>query len=495
VPRTASLDATDRRDIGLESRRVLPRDSARRAGVVATLLLVVFAGAFTVRAWPTFTRPFTSIPGLFAPVDSYNNAVFSIGARALREHGPIESKLGGDWGGGDYYADHPPLIYSASALTQAVVGDDELAAPLLAFAASVASVALLFGLLRQLGVAAVAAAVSVIVGLSVAMFLDFGTMLDTLILGLPFAVGYLVAWQANLDGRASPRWMLGTAAAVVLVAWEGAILVATSMVVTWLLGHRRYRRMLVAAAGGLVMGLVANALWIAWVSGLETVLDKALYRSGRGSDISIGGYLEHQGQHLRNLFGIAGVVVLAMAVAACVCLRRFRPLGAATLATVLMYALAFREGSDLHDYWNYWLLIPFVLGVGALATLLDRSNVVQVLGAAVLATALVIAGFQHESPIAGLRDLADRDVAALAATRQPALGQQRVLVAATPTEPIGETALWVLPPTRYYLRVPLRYASPETVVRYVERHPNRWVVVNSTVLRGRAALSALGAVR
>jgi len=31
-------------------------------------------------------------------------------------------------------------------------------------------------------------------------------------------------------------------------------------------------------------------------------------------------------------------------------------------------------------------------------------------------------------------------------------------------------------------------------VRYVERHPNRWVVVNSTVLRGRAALSALGAV-
>jgi hypothetical protein len=120
---------------------------------------------------------------------------------------------------------------------------------------------------------------------------------------------------------------------------------------------------------------------------------------------------------------------------------------------------------------------------------------VQVLGAAVLATALVIAGFHHESPIAGLRDLADRDVAALAATRQPVPGQQRVLVAATPTDPIDETALWVLPPTRYYLRVPLRYAAPETVVRYVERHPNRWVVVNSTVLRGRAALSALGAVR
>jgi hypothetical protein len=326
------------------------------------------------------------------------------------------------------------------------------------------------------------------------MFLDFGTMLDTLILGLPFAVGYLVAWQANLDARASPRWMLGAAAAVVLVAWEGAILVATSMVVTWLLGRRRYRRMLVAAAGGLVMGLIANALWIAWVSGLDEVLDKALYRSGRGSDISVGGYLEHQAQHLRNLFGLAGVIALVVAVAACMYRRRFRPLGAATLVTVLIYALAFREGSDLHDYWNYWLLIPFVLGVGALTTLLDRSNVVQVLGAAVLAIALVIAGFLHESPIARLRDLADRDVAVLAATRHSVFGQERVLVAANATDPVGETALWVLPPTRYYLRVPLRYASAETVVGYVERHPNRWVVVNSTVLRGRAALGALGAV-
>ena len=94
---------------------------------------------------------------------------------------------------GDYrYADHPPAIYSATALAQWLVPDDELGARLLVFVASILAAVILFLLLCELGLAPVLAAASVGIGLSVPMFLTYGTMLDTLMLGLPFAAGYLL---------------------------------------------------------------------------------------------------------------------------------------------------------------------------------------------------------------------------------------------------------------------------------------------------------------
>ena len=126
--------------------------------------------------------------------------------------------------------------------------------------------------------------------------------------------------------------------------------------------------------------------------------------------------------------------------------------------------------------------------------MIDHFRVIQLLGATVLAVALVLVGFAHGSPIARLRDVADRDVAALAATRRPVPGQRRVLVVATTT-----TRSATLRSACYHRRVttwgfPLS-TRPPTPLSAPMRHPRHWVVVNYTVLRDGAALAALDVVR
>ena len=54
--------------------------------------------------------------------------------------------------------------------------------------------------------------------------------------------------------------------------------------------------------------------------------------------------------------------------------RTFRPIVAVSLGTVVLYALAFRQGSSIHDYWNYWLLLPLALVLLALRQLLKQGD-------------------------------------------------------------------------------------------------------------------------
>jgi len=465
------------------------------AGFAAAAVLLVFLAAFGVRASASLSRPFTSIPGERAsPVDSYNDAVFSLGGRALLNRGPVAAKLGGDFGAGDRYADHPPFAYVAVAATQAIVGDRPAAAPILAFTASVAAALLLYALLRELGIGAVTAAVAVAVGLSIPMFLDYGTMLDTLMLGLPFAVAYLLVWQRSMDGRSGTAALAATAAAVALVAWEGVLLVALAMAVTAAVRRRAGLRIVLASGGGLGAALIAIALWVSWVGGIGVLLDKGLYRGGHSSDVSLGRYAGDQFEHARQYLGVAGLVVLLVGACALLIAPRFRPIGAIALATPVVYALAFREGADLHDYWNYWLLVPMVLGVGALTTIAGRAAKPLVVAAAVAgATGVVIAGYALSSPIAQARGLADRTVDSLAPTREPVAGQRWVPVLPTSADDgVGDTGLWLMPAARYNLGVPLRFTGGPEIVAYARRHPRHWLVVGYSLVRGRDAAIALG---
>jgi 4-amino-4-deoxy-L-arabinose transferase-like glycosyltransferase len=427
------------------------------------------------------------------PIDSYNDAVFSLGARALAENGPIDAKLGGAWGGGDRYADHPPLIYSATAASQALVGSDEVGARGLAFVASVAAMVLLFLLLRELDVAPVLAALCVGVGLCVPMFVAYGTMLDTLMVGLPFGVGYLLLWQRSIDDRGNVAALGCAAALAALVAWEGALLVAVTLVATVMLRRdRRGWRTVRAAATGLAVGVVITLGWLLWVFGsFEEFINKGLLRANGAGPASLGSYLEQEWKWLRALFGVPAVVLLICGLAAIALLRRFRPVGISAFATSLIYAGAFRQGSWQHDYWNYWLLVTVVVGAGAIASIVSRARRHFLTGAAcALAVAVVVMSFTAATPIylrTGGRDLA----AQLAATRQPVPGQRWIPVVPVDAQRPGTSAVWDLPQARFYLRAPLRYATPAEATAFVQRHPTFWVVVHSEVLRGRDALTLL----
>ena len=279
---------------------------------------MLFCAAFTVKVAAGLSAPFGFDP-VTSSVDAYNGATWSTGARALRESGPIDSKFGAVWSGTarDYrYADHPPLIYSATALAQWVVPDDELGGRLLVFVASILAAVILFLLLRELGLAPVLAAASVGVGLSVPMFLTYGTMLDTLMLGLPLAAWYLLLWQRSLNGRTSYVGLASAAAGVSLVAWEGVILVAATALVTVAMRRDRERLRAIAVAGlGAAAAVVVTVLWQVWVyGGLTEVLDQAAVRAGGAFTLSE--YFHRQWSSTREMFGIPAFAVLGAGVVA-----------------------------------------------------------------------------------------------------------------------------------------------------------------------------------
>jgi 4-amino-4-deoxy-L-arabinose transferase-like glycosyltransferase len=469
----------------------------RRLGWV---IVLVFCGVFTLHVARGLNAPFGFLPS-GGSVDAYNGAMWSTGARALRESGPIDSKFGAVWSDerDDRYADHPPAIYPATALSQWLAPEDELGARLLVLAASVAAAVLLFLLLCELGVVPVLAAASVGIGLSVPMFLTYGTMLDTLMLALPFAVAYVLFWQRSLNGRTNLLALGCTAAAVCLVAWEGVILVfATTVVMVVVRRDREHFRAIAAAGAGAVVAVLVTGLWQVWVyGGLSEVLDQGALRAGGGGFTS-GEYVHSQLSWLRETFGIPAAVVLGIGVVALVANRRFRPVGLAALGTSFLYAVGFREGSFVHDYWNYWLVITLVLGVGAISSFLSRFDRRVWIPVGCIAAAVVVAfGFTAELREENLRSDGERYARSDAGFTRPARGQRWVPLINDSLGAAGSSANWVLPQARFYFRVPLRFMTSAGAVSYARRHPDGWMVLNSGVtgagelVRGRDALARL----
>jgi hypothetical protein len=368
------------------------------------------------------------------------------------------------------------------------------------FLASLAAAVLLFVLLCDLDLAPVLAAASVGIGLSIPMFLTFGTMLDTVMLGLPFAAGYLVLWQRGLSGRPKYLGLATAAAAVCLVAWEGVVLVAVTMVVMAAVRRDRERlTAIIAAGGGAASAVVVTGLWQVWVyGGLNDVLDQGALRAG-SSGFSFGDYVDSQFNALRETFGVPAIVVLAVGVVVMVASRRFRPVGIAALATPIVYAGGFRQGSYVHDYWNYWLVITFVVAIGAIASLLQHVRLRSWLPTAcVVAALLVVVGFRTELDEQRLRTDGERYAQTEAGFTEPARGQQWVPLVSSSLGPPGSLATWVFPQARFYFGVPLRFATARAAASYTRRHPDAWVVLNTgatgggELVRGRDAVARLG---
>jgi hypothetical protein len=67
-----------------------------------------------------------------------------------------------------------------------------------------------------------------------------------------------------------------------------------------------------------------------------------------------------------TLIGGLGLVAVAGAAVA-LRDRRTRGVMAVALAATIPYSLLFKAGAVNHDYWNYWFLLPFALGLGVIA--------------------------------------------------------------------------------------------------------------------------------
>ena len=99
------------------------------------------------------------------------------------------------------YANHPPLIYWSIAATESVLGERPWATRLPTILAALATIPLLFSVIRRAGIMPLPAAAGVAVAVSNPLFSIYGWIPDTPMLALPLGLATLLAWQRSRDDR------------------------------------------------------------------------------------------------------------------------------------------------------------------------------------------------------------------------------------------------------------------------------------------------------
>lgn len=340
-------------------------------------------GLFVVRTIGRIGDPFA------VGHEGFNAAVWSTGARAISERGWLASQFGGHALGQDY-ANHPPLTYLVAWAARAVLGHDERAVRIVMLGASSIGIVLLYVLVRQWGLRPAAAAAGVIVAGATPMFLYYGTMLDSWILGMPLVVGLLVAMSTE---RRRPRTVAVLAALVALCCWQGVIVMGCAFVAAR--RSPRLRRDVWWMVAGAAVGTVVTWAWIAWVyAGIGPAIDQ--FRSRSADPVGISSWLNRQLTFGVDTFRYA-LVLLPVALWCALRRREGRELALVLVVAAAIYPLVFRQGAYIHDYWNYFVLLPLAYGSAIAADwLLARRREIVGLAAVVLA-AYGVHGAVHHS--------------------------------------------------------------------------------------------------
>lgn len=399
-----------------------------RSGSIAIVLLVLFGAFFVVRAWPQIEAPFGDSH------DGRNAGTWALASRALRDDGVIASRGGAELAEhAGTYAHHPPLIIAETAVAETIGGEEPWVSRLPAWLGSLATLALLYLLLRQRGIGPIATAAGIMIAFGSQMFFVYGTMLDTLQTSLPFAVGFLIVWSRD-EPEGCPhrrRWPLVVLAALlVFSSWEGALLVAGSVAFDVVWSWRRERGLRCPPAlWGLLIGVGLVAAWLWWAEGSFTpIFDQFRTRAGeRSTAPGFADLLRSQRAYLDRTFG-AGLIVAAIpGLVLAIRSSRLRRLTVVVLTTTVVYPIVMRDAAFHHDYWNYWLLLTFAISFAALVEVIlehaarrqDR-GFLAIIGGGCVVLAVVISAFGATSQ-RSIADRTDMDAGSLARAQGPSI--------------------------------------------------------------------------
>lgn len=332
---------------------------------VALLLVVLLAVVFVIQMAPHASAPFG------ASHDGFNGSIWSAGSRALRERGVVASKFGGafDVELPKGYAHHPPLIYSVFAASESVLGEHPTATRLPIILGSTLSLFAAYFLLREMQIDPLPASLAVCLAFATPMFFVYGGLPDTAMLGLPLAMVLLLLWQRYRSRRGVNPVLIGFAAAAsTLASWQGML---TAMVVSacalWSL-IRRWEAAAVVVPLATVLSTITVFAWVYWVYGSW---DELWQVSEGRSSASLAQSLEAQFEFARSLYPITWALI-PFAFAAAMALRATRTVGVTAVAVVVAYGFFFRSGALIHDYWNYWGVLPIGIGLAVLLNWLLR---------------------------------------------------------------------------------------------------------------------------
>lgn len=369
--------------------------------------------------------------------DGLNGSVWGGGSRAMREDGIVASRFGGLAPRGAY-ANHPPGLLAESYVAESVAGEHHIVTRAPAWIASIIALALMAWLLVEAGFrrGVVAAAIAIVATSS--MFLVYGTMLDTPITSLPYSLGVLIAAQRVVKGRPPRPWLLVLLGFLAVCSgWQSATFLAC--VGVWIVlakhsGRDRFASATWLAAGG-ALGLAVTLAWIRWVYGSFGPLTNRQAQRASGMDSFQA--LKQQGLYLVDLIPYAGAVGLVGLLLVLIGAQRVRPLVLAASGSVLSYAVYFRQGAAVHDFWNYAILIPLAVTIAVVAEmaypLIARLRTVrpQLLAIVVVGSVMALSLTHSSDP---------------GATRAGAVTTSRLIDSALDAAPPGGPVLALVPP-------------------------------------------------
>jgi hypothetical protein len=290
---------------------------------------------------------------------------YALQIRNLQQEGLLGSSFAADWSpySDNPYAHHPPLPNLLGTLFGLFPGDGEwqirLGPYLFALLAIPAAALLLRGL--GLGWAPVLLSVGTM-AVTGYYWIYSPIMFD---LGIILALAAVVAQLRRLSDP--PRWLIvaGCAAGLLagLASWRGIAFAAGLGL--WLVLKRRLDRVTVAVAASMVVGVGLSLGYMFGIHGTAALADQTELRTA-GGGFTAGEFARRIWQWLTDLLPAWYLALLPLAILAGLIDRRTRFCTALFTVFAAGWVVVLNNGSYVHDYWSYLILVPGVVGFGAL---------------------------------------------------------------------------------------------------------------------------------
>ncbi len=328
----------------------------------------------------------------------YDNADFTFRARNGNRNDDLRSQFGVTvnaytrWGERTgkptYYTDHPFLMKALFQQFTRVVGTDEWVSRVFYLLVSLAIAGGFYTILLQSTSSLLGSLAGALTLVSLPLFAVYQTCVKFETDGMAIAVWLFIALMGYLRTGAR-RWLITYAALAVAAAlahWTsllfGGVLTIILAVVAWRARDAAARRASVVTAVALTAGLTMLLGLMSYlqgsIGGARVALTSAFAR--RAADIPAADWWATQWIYLRRNFAdLFPWIIPALALALCLLWsvpalaryarqlaepRSFFMFLAASLTVGLVWILAFRQGSFVHIYWQFWLALPIASLVG-----------------------------------------------------------------------------------------------------------------------------------
>jgi hypothetical protein len=182
----------------------------------------------------------------------------------------------------------------------------------------------------------------------------------------------LAAAIAQLRRRPNPPgWLIGLAcAASVLSVLTGWLNVGFAAVLgLWLFAKRRFDKPTILVGASMVSGLLVTLAFVVGMSGLADLEQQTQFRT-EGGGFTAREFVVQQWQWFTDLLPAWYLVLLPIGVVAGVLKRSTRFVTVASTLLSIGWVVGLPNGSFIHDYWIFPVLLPGVVGMAALFNLI-----------------------------------------------------------------------------------------------------------------------------